>query len=141
MKRYRRVEADTASESALGILVPPARQTFVILRPRALAWDLVLCRDEEDASFRALAHDEASFAAQSIDKALRNGESPEVFQLLSQVRLRLGDFVFVLCARVSGQPYVPLLAGESEAEVLRAAFVGDEEQELYFNLRHFYSPS
>ena len=63
MCALRRVEGDRAGPDALGILVPPARRTFVILRPRALPWDLLLLRDPEAEAFRELGRDEAHAAA------------------------------------------------------------------------------
>src|SRR5438309_393958 len=71
MGTFRRVEADQAGPAALGILVPPSKRTFVILRPRSLAWDLVLLRPGEELAFRDLAHDEASAAAQALYRLLR----------------------------------------------------------------------
>lgn len=60
---FSRVEADRAGPDALGILVPPSRQTFLILRARNLPTDLVLTRDDD--TFQVLTHDEASAAAQA----------------------------------------------------------------------------
>jgi hypothetical protein len=144
MAAFRRVEADQAGPAALGILVPPSRRTFVILRPRALPWDLVLVRDGDAAGFRDLAHDEASAAAQAIYRALREGllgveavPRPEGWWL----RARVGAFALLACPRLPGRPYQPLLCAEAEARahagalepILRPA----GEQELYFNTRFF----
>ena len=52
MSVFRRVDDDRAGPAAMGILVPPGRRTFLILRPRALAWDLILLRRAEGSTFR-----------------------------------------------------------------------------------------
>src|SRR2546423_14410331 len=41
MSSFRRVDGAEAGPDALGILVPPGRRTLVILRPRALDYDLL----------------------------------------------------------------------------------------------------
>jgi hypothetical protein len=152
MGAFRRVEGEQAGPAALGILIPPGRRTFVILRPRALPWDLLLLRDPGGTAFSELAHDEASAAAQALFRALRDGSAggraptlevlPEGqgdFRLLASV----GPFALLACPRVPGQPYRPLRCRESEARAAAAALAGvlhpaeGAEQELYFNTRFF----
>jgi hypothetical protein len=148
MGTFRRVEGEQAGSGALGILVPPARRTFVILRPRALPLDLVLLREGGDTAFRELAHDEASAAAQALWRALRDGavavevraesEGP-ICRLVAEV----GPFALVACLRQPGQPYRPFAGAEAEARHLGAALATvlappeGGEQELYFNTRCF----
>jgi hypothetical protein len=67
----RRVEDHRAGPSALGILVPPGRRTFLVLRPRALSWDLLLLRPGSMNAFRELAPAEASCLAHELLEALR----------------------------------------------------------------------
>jgi hypothetical protein len=150
MGSFRRVEAEQAGPAALGILIPPGRRTFVILRPRSLPWDLLVCRGEADPSFAQLTHDEASACAQGLFRALREWaddgrgvvemiHTPEGFTL----RVVVGGFALAVCPRVPGRPYAALVCSEVEAheaasrlyDVLRPA--GSAEQEVYFNTRFF----
>ncbi len=132
---FKRVEAEAAGPAALGILVPPGRRTFVILRPRALDIDLVLCRGEGDPRPRDLAHDEASAAAQSLHRALREGMRIEAG---GHLWASGGGFFLVACRREPGRPYAPLESPSEElALALRATVCPEGEQELYFNVRHF----
>jgi hypothetical protein len=147
MGTFRRVEANAAGTGALGILIPPARRTFVILRPRALPWDLVLCRDVGDSSFAQLSHDEASAAAQALFRALRGGREVMVETAPTEegfkVQVIAGAFTLIACPREPGRPYAPLVCSESDARqavsnlesVLRPPET--TEQEVYFNTRFF----
>jgi hypothetical protein len=138
MGTFRRVEADQAGPEALGILVPPGKRTFVILRPRALPWDAVLCKGADDLTFAQLAHDEASAAAQGLYRALKEREEV-VAGVGTHLHLLVGPFVLVVCARVPGQPYTPLssAAAPDAAERFAAVLDPEGEQELYFNVRFF----
>ena len=138
MGTFRRVEAELAGPSALGILVPPGKRTFLILRPRGLPWDAVLCRSAEDPTFAQLGHDEASAAAQGLHRALRDREEVH-FAGGESMRILVGPFALVVCERRPGQPYSPL-AGNNFAEVdrlLRAILCPAGDQEVYFNVRYF----
>jgi hypothetical protein len=138
MGTFRRVEAEHAGPEALGILVPPGKRTFVILRPRALPWDAVLCRSADELTFAQLAHDEASAAAQGLYRALRDGEEVKV-GIGACVYVVVGSFVLVACPRVPGQPYTPLspFTAPDAASRLAAVLDPEGERELYFNVRHF----
>jgi hypothetical protein len=153
VQSFRRVEGEQAGPDALGILVPPARRTFVILRPRGLPWDLLLARGSDDLGFRELAHDEASAAAQALYRALRDWAagaqgSIDVLATADGCRLlaRIGPFVLLACLRRPGQPYAALVCAEADAraagERLRAVLCPPAgcEQELYFNTRFFERP-
>src|SRR3954451_16115019 len=70
MSVFRRVDDDRAVPAALGILVPPGRRTILILRPRALAWDLILVRAATAGAFRERGRDEANVAAHDLHQAL-----------------------------------------------------------------------
>jgi hypothetical protein len=153
MGSFRRVEGEQAGSEAVGILVPPGKRTFLILRPRSLPWDLLLCRGPDEWTFAQLAHDEASVCAQKLYRALRDWAAggPGVIESVdvgaegsgSLVRVMVGSFVLVVCPRTPGQPYVPLLCGGDEAKQVGASLVGvlcprgNTEQELYFNTRFF----
>jgi hypothetical protein len=154
MGSFRRVEAEQAGVDALGILIPPARRTFVILRPRALPWDLLLARGSDDLGFRDLSHDEASAAAQGLFRALREGTAGEAASIDVvgtgngwRLVARVGPFVLVVCVRAPGQPYAALVCAEADARaaaerlqaVLRPG--SDSEQEIYFNTRFFERPA
>ena len=134
-----RVEADRAGPTALGILIPPARRTFLILRPRAMAFDLLLCRGPDDPTFRSLTHDEASAAAQSLYRGLRDGLA--WVEARGHLRAHVGPLSFVACARVAGQPYAPLELDPSDAETLAGYLRPEGEQEVYFNTRFFERPA
>lgn len=149
---FRRVEGERAGPTALGILIPPARRTFVILRPRALAWDLLLCRFLDDPTALQLTHDEATAVAQTLFRALRDwsaggeGSLDTVFRQPPDsgcwLRLSLAGFTFVVCPRRPGQAYTPLICQENPLALLdqlREVFCPAEgaEQEIYFNTRFF----
>src|SRR5262245_1950159 len=146
MGSFRRVEGDQAGPDALGILIPPGKRTFLVLRPRALPWDLVLCKSAEDLGFVQMAHDEASAAAQGVFRALRDQVAGSIVPVPlddgGQLRVHLGTFVFVACLRLAGQPYAPLVGPDHEeaaallSEVLFPAATACD-QELYFNVRFF----
>ena len=148
MGTFRKVDAEQAGAEALGILIPPARRTFVILRPRGLPWDLLLCRGDEPV-FREMGHDEASAAAQALYRALRDGATAEAVARPDGCWLRVtaGPFELLACERRPGQPYAVLTyaAGEAETAVesLRRVVCPPEgaEQELYFNVRFFEKQS
>jgi hypothetical protein len=152
MAPFRRVEGEQAGPSALGILVPPSRRTFLILRPRALAWDLLLVRRLEAPAFWELAHDEATAAAQGVYRALSQTR-PEISVMEDPqrgsfwVRVAVGPFAFAACTRVPGQPYQPLACeaqpAGAAAGALAAALCPAEgaAQEVYFNTRFFQAPS
>ncbi len=154
MGSFRRVEGEQAGPAALGILVPPGRRTFVILRPRGLLWDLLLCRDPDDLAFRDLAHDEASAAAQGLYKGLREWAAggPGAVEVVPgaegcRLRVRVGPLTLVACPRRPGQPYAALLCAEVDARAAAAGLAGvlcppgAAEQEVYFNTRFFDPPA
>lgn len=151
MGTFRRVEADQAGPTAVGILVPPAKRTFVIVRPRALPWDLVLCQPTDDLTFQALDHSEASAMAQAIHRALREWseggmggiESIAVNRGAQWLRLRLNGLVLLVCSRNPGQPYAPLTCPPDESPCIIDRLTrylcpaAGVEQEVYFNVRFF----
>jgi hypothetical protein len=150
MCALRRVEGERAGPNALGILVPPARRTFLILRPRGLSWDLLLVRDPEGSTFRELGRDEGHAAAQDLYRSLEGQpdetcvEARPAAEGGSWVRARVGTFALLACARVPGQPYRPqVFADENEGYAAARAIAevlcppAGVEQEVYFNTRHF----
>jgi hypothetical protein len=149
----RRVEDQRAGSSALGILVPPGRRTFLIVRPRSLPWDLLLLRADSPSGFRELHHEEANSLAQELYHALGNwsdsaaGHIEEVASPDGSgfwLRVRVGPFALLACGRTPGQPYHPLVFSDSELALIAAGQLRkilrpprDVEQEVYFNIRHF----
>lgn len=136
MGSFRKVEGESAGPEALGILIPPAKRTFVILRPRALPWDAVLCRGPDDLTFADLAHDEASAAAQGLYRALRAGARVDHFDD-GRLLVLAGAFALIVCPRLPGQPYTPLVCADAEAGRFAAVVCPAGEQEVYFNTRFF----
>ena len=145
----RRVEDADAAPDAVGILVPPGKRTVVIIRPRALIWDLLLtdeCRLHTGLPFRELCQEEAEEAACEIFDALDAWFSGGPGGMETQpspagegywVRARVGPFALLACLRIPGQPYRPL-QWKAAATLATVLFPSDDrEQEIYFNTRHF----
>lgn len=153
---FTRVEPQHAGPRALGILVPPGTKTLVIVRPRALAWDLLPARWDGDRAqpprFCLFTRDEAAGVARRLVKALEaavvGGANPlesfgDAQRNCLQIWLRTEEFVWIVCQRTPGQAYEPLIYSSAEeaagaAESL-AAYVwpaGDMVQEYYFNTQN-----
>src|SRR5579884_2288295 len=147
----RRVEGSLAGPSALGILVPPGRRTFLILRPRSLPWDLLLLRPGATNTFRELHRDEASTLAQEVYQALGkwSAGAGRVEDIACPdggfwVRVSVGPFALLVCGRRPGQPYQPLVFPDVEAAWTAAGQLRGilcprvgVEQEVYLNTHHF----
>jgi hypothetical protein len=149
----RRVEDHRAGPSALGILTPPGRRTVVIVRPRSLAWDLLLLRSDSPTAFRELPREEAHRLADELFQALRQwseGASGRVEEIACPdgrgywLRVRVASFALLLCGRQPGQPYQPLAFPDVETAFAAAAQVrgilrppAHIEQEVYLNSTHF----
>ena len=149
----RRVEDQRAGPSALGILVPPGRRTFLIVRPRSLPWDLLLLRSDSPNAFRELHRDEAHSLAEELFHALgnwSNGAAGHIEEVASPdgcgfwLRVGVGPFAFLACGRTPGQPYRPLLFPDGDSALAAAGQLRkilrpprDVEQEVYFNTQHF----
>ena len=109
----------------------------------AMTFDLLLCRAADDPTFHALTHDEASVAAHSLYRGLRDGLA--LIEARDHLRVHVGPMTFVACARVAGQPYAPLALELADAEAivsrLRSFLNPAGEQEVYFNTRFFERPA
>jgi hypothetical protein len=132
--------------------LPPGRRTFLILRPRALAWDLLLLAGPGRTDFRELSREEAAAGAEAVYRALQEwaaggpgsvepAEHPEGGFL---VRATVGGLPFLACLRDPGQPYRPLICPDADAARRAAGALASvlcpapgAEQEVYFNSRHF----
>jgi hypothetical protein len=149
----RRVEDRRAGPSALGILVPPGRRTFLIVRPRSLSWDLLLLHPDSATTFRELYPEQAGRIAEALFEELGNWPS-SAEGCIEEVacpdgrgywlHVRIGPFLLALCGRLPGQPYQPLAF--PDAETARSAAVvlhrvlcppAGVDQEVYLNNRHF----
>jgi hypothetical protein len=157
MPAFRRVEAHQAGSGALGILVPPGRRTLVIVRPRALGWDLLPARWGGDRrtppSFCTFTRDEAAAVARQLlddlQGAVERGVNPvetcgDALGRCFQVWLRPGELVWIVCRRAAGQAYQPLLftsydEARAAAERLTPLVwpAADADQECYFNTQQF----
>jgi hypothetical protein len=157
MPAFRRVDAQRAGAMSLGILVPPGGKTLVIMRPRGLEWDLLPARWGGDAAqppvFCQFDRDEAALVArrlpQCLEEAVLVGKNPvETFGKSGgqefQVWVRTGDYVWIVCRRLPGASYVPLLFASHEearnaARRINPFFhpAADADQEYYFNTQNF----
>ena len=156
MSPLRRVKDSQAGPHALGILVPPGRRTIVIVRPRALIWDLVVTEEKlalTGSPFQEWTQKEAADAAVKLFRALDEWYSGGPGGMETHccptgeshwVKAHLGSFALVACLRIPGQPYRPMHfkkrieaneAAEALATVLFPAINCD--QEVYFNTRNF----
>lgn len=129
----------------------------MIVRPRALAFDLLPARWDGDTSrapeFCGFTRDEAAGVArrfiEALEAAVAVGVNPvqtfgDAQQACLQIWLRTDELVWIVCPRTPGQSYRPAVYGTpqvatDEAERL-AAFVwpaADATQEYYFNTQGF----
>src|SRR6266478_2800407 len=107
MCSFRRVEDERAGPAALGILVPPGRRTLVILRPRALAWDLLPIRLSERADFCEFGRDEAALLARQIHVTLEQAQGDQHIHAQAaadgfRVCAPVGDYLWIACGRAPG---------------------------------------
>jgi hypothetical protein len=157
MSLLRLVSDEKAGPNAIGILVPPARRTFLIVRPRSLSFDLLLLAEARGSTFRDFDSEQAGRAAEAFFDTLAkpsNGCSscaevsaatpPDACGGAFQVRVHVGPFHLLVCDRLPGQPYKPLLfpdvnSADAAAERISALLCppAGVEQEFYFNTRHF----
>jgi hypothetical protein len=156
MAALRRVFANQAGPTALGILVPPGRRTAVVVRPRSLPWDLLMIDDRDTSSiirFRDFAREEAEAAAEAFAQALDECTAgcagrieiiPAPGSAGQCLRVDVGRFCLIACPRMAGQAYRPMVfasadAASDAARALREILQPSPKasQELYFNWRHF----
>jgi hypothetical protein len=155
MPAFRRVNGDQAGPGALGLLVPPGRRTLLIVRPRSLAWDLVIVhsspRTGPTTSCREFGRDEAMAASEGLYLALEEWTAggPGCVEAAAAadglvVRAQVGIFPLLVCPREPGRPYRPLIFADAEAAREAASAVAaalrpgaGAEREVYFNTRHF----
>ena len=149
MPAFRRVTDQQAGPAALGILVPPGRRTLVILRPRALAWDLLPVTPPPLAAICEFGRDEAALLARQISELLAAAQGDQFVHAQAaadgyRVCAPVGNHLWIACAREPGRAYRPALfatLAEAEAAAARIAAVlwpgPDAQQEVYFNTQNF----
>ena len=154
---FLRVEPQHAGPSALGVLVPHGAKTLVIVRPRALPWDLLPARWDGDhgqpPQLCVFTRDEAASIARRLVKALEAAVAQNVNPLESfgdaqqqtcGFWLRADEFVWIVCRRAQGEAYQPMTFASPEeaasaAEKLAAVVwpAVNVTQEYYFNTQNF----
>jgi hypothetical protein len=153
MPAFRRVVDHRAGPSALGILVPPGQRTVVILRPRALEWDLLPAQSEPGAAFCAFGREEAALLARQVAQALERGAGagPKAAAVVANpagagflVRVHTLDLFWIVCLRAPGRPYQPhVFPSRDEAQAAFHRLIpflwpnADADQEYYFNTQNF----
>jgi hypothetical protein len=157
MSAFRCLDGSDAGPEALGILVPPSRRTLVLLRPRAVEYDLVLVRSPGGngarSVFAEMDHATASRASRELFRALEDwagGGAGQVEPVPTSggegfvVEARVGPFVLLTCPRRPGQAYQPaVFSNLDEARELAVRLQGilcpppGTTRELYFNTRNF----
>jgi hypothetical protein len=157
MPPFLRVDARRAGPAALGILVPPGPHCPVILRPRALPWDLLPLRPGmeqlQPAVFCSFDRDGAAQAARRLFHALEQaaGRTPNPVEVVGAppgerygVCARLDGALWLACRRAEGAAYQPwldpsLAVAEELACRLTALLwpAADAGQEVYFNTQAF----
>jgi hypothetical protein len=147
----RLVADDRAGPTAVGILVPPARRTCLIVRPRSLPFDLLVLSEARGTAFRGFDREQAGRAAEALFDALTGwaaGNPGCVEENASgasfEVRVHVGPFHLLVCDRQPGQPYAPLLFADAAAARAAAGHIATllcppagVEQEFYLNSHHF----
>lgn len=152
MSRFRRVDGARAGPEALGVLVAPGSPTLVILRPRALAFDLLpvraTLRNGLGDGFRDMDRAEAAELASVLAQSLAEGAAclgpiPAAGDGY-WVQAEVGPCTLLACRRQPGQPYrAHVFATLEEARDMAAALrpilcpPAEAAQELYLNSDHF----
>lgn len=146
---FSRVDAAAAGPEALGILIPPGKRTLIIVRPKALPWDLLPARWDGDPrhapAFCDFTRDEAPAIARRLVETLEQAVAKQTNLLESfgdgrcyQIWLRAADLFWIVCTRSVGDVYRPAVlttqeeAAAAGAELTRYLFPS-EPQEIYFN--------
>jgi hypothetical protein len=157
MSPSRLVSGERAGPHAIGILVPPGRRTFLIVRPRSLSLDLLVLADAKGDTFREFEREQAGRAAETLFELLTAGSSSPSIEAFPtrisstlgrpahvQLRVSVGPFHLLVCERLPGKPYAALAftdsaTAEHVAERIRALLcpAPAREQEFYLNTRHF----
>jgi hypothetical protein len=152
MSALRLVTDNRAGPAAVGILVPPSRRTFLIVRPRSLPLDLLVLAESGSNAFREFEREQAGRAAEAlfdilagsnpgrVECATAAGDAADAFYL----RVHVGPFHLLACDRRPGQAYVPLAFADLASARSTAQRVTrllcpplGSDQEVYLNTRNF----
>jgi hypothetical protein len=151
-----RVEPYLAGPKALGVLIPQGARTLVIMRPRALPWDLLPATWDGDRDksprFCSFTREEAAGIARRLMQTLESAASRDANLIESfgnaeqhscGIWLRTDEFLWIVCRRATGEAYQPMMfatleeaarIGDELADVLCPT--GDAVQEYYFNTQN-----
>jgi hypothetical protein len=130
---------------------------MVILRPRAMNWDLLALRPADGhgslIAFCDFGRDEAAALARQVQRSLEQAarEGVNLVEAMAgpmhgsyRVGARVSGFTWLACLRVPGQPYQPVdFATQHDAveAATRLAKIlcppADADQEYYFNTQNF----
>ena len=154
---FTRIEPRHAGPTALGILVPPGAKTLVIVRPRALEWDLLPAHWDGDHAHAprlcTFTRDEAATLARQLVQDLETAVATRVNPLGTfgnaigtcvQIWLRTTNLVWIVCRRQPGEGYEPMIFTSQEEATQAAERLSpvvwpaeQEEQTYYFNTQGF----
>ena len=152
---FQRVDLKHANATALGILVPQGAKTLVIVRPRALTFDMLPARWDGERGhapqFCAFTRDEAAQVARRLIAALEAANANPVQTFgdgdCFQVWLRTAEHVWIVCRRAPREAYQPILFATHaeavcEAEKLSAYVwpAADASQQYYVNTQRLSEP-
>jgi hypothetical protein len=157
MPAFRRVLGERAGPTAVGVLVPPGKRTLVVVRPRALPWDLVLTQFGPDglpgAGFLEMGRNPAGNAAQKLSQALIHwaeeglGEArtcPAADGDGCWIWAEIEGHILLVCPRQPGEAYRPAHFANLEDAAKAIALITaalrpthDANCELYTNTQHF----
>jgi hypothetical protein len=154
---FVRVLDKEAGPTALGILVPPGRQTLLILRPRELTVDLVATRELGNTELWQMTPEEGSGQAIRLFRALEQPTNVQhhchwLENEMGWMEFQVESFSLLVCEREPGQPYTPsrfydpsrgwggLGLGLALYSLYRVLRPEDHDQEVYFNTVHFETP-
>jgi hypothetical protein len=154
---FTRVDLKHAGPNALGILVPHGAKTLVIIRPRALPWDLLPANWDGDSSrapqFCLFSRDEAAATARRLFRYLESAVAQGVNPVQTfgdaqaehfQIWLRTEELVWIVCQRSPGKAYQPMIFTSLEQATQEAEKItrfvwppAESRQEYYFNTQNF----
>lgn len=155
---FHHIDPSGASARALGILISPGPRPLVVLRPNGLPWDLLPAgwdgNPRTAPAFCDFGRDEASALARKLLQALEEAAATRDCPLETfgkpgayQLWVRAAGYFWIVCRRLAGEPYRPLVcATREEAEAIGAQIesfvwpVADAGQEVYFNTQKIELP-
>ena len=133
MAALRRVSDEMAGPGAVGLLLPPGARTVLIVRPRTLAWDLLLMRSAAGSAFRELTRTEAPAVVQAFLADWIDGGSSFSTLLTSTDGFISRDnaAVYGLTSTSPTLVKTPLPAGQRSGILTQAGFQSQCRRKLY----------